>query len=204
MFQVSLKCITSIFDFSCIKNSFSFGNLEKANEQFHVHIDDFEIFFQLITNVLEAHYSGNLQRKTFLINDIKGHTYDWQIVAVNNIQNQTSHMIKLLCLNSNQETNYFLLFTFRQFVQLIKCFHFSIFFALPIESNAKLWLKYCCNIDIEEMKHNQILLMKETKTFSTMLNLSLDPFFQVEIFQYFYPLILCYINIRKLLQNLEE
>lgn len=202
MIEFCLKCMTSTYKFSCDESFFVFGNLNVTNEQFYVHIIEYCSFLNTIKEIFESYFSENLQKKIFLVNDLKGYIYEWHIVQTVNLQNLQSFTIKFVCLNSDEIT-FVLLFTFDQFVELVKCFQYSIFSTLPLQSNFKFWLKYCSKFDIELFKNNDLNLLKNAELFCSLFNCVIDKFILLEIFQYYFSFIKCYKKVTELLEHLQ-
>ena len=134
------------------ENYISFGNVLNINETFSIHLCYFEQFCNTIKNILSTFPEKQLKKQKIFRNEEMNCFYLWEtFLLFDNIKNQHTFAVKF-SIENNDEFIYQIILKKKQFYCLIDSFYHSIFLALPLENNHKLWLKHCTNLPIENLK----------------------------------------------------
>ena len=198
-----LSSISKKYEITANDEYLCFGNLLEEKECFFIPLQELVIFFKVLKE-LRFNFEKNSDRKTKIFETpIKDSFYFSKIPSASD-QSLQKTMFSLIIENSiSKEKTYELSFSYKSFIEFLRCFRYFSFSSLPISSNIKLWFKHCANLkNFQTNDLNLSLLYKEAKLAIIMFNIkNCDVFDLVELSLYYQSLIIMNSKVSKMINS---
>lgn len=176
------------------QNCLIFGQKNAQNACFSIHSSRFQEFYEKIVNMIKEHNSPSKVKKYFYKNFAKSHVYCYDTFLKDD--QEKTFCINLTCQHFEGAELCTLTLNLDELYKFLRCFKYFIISTLLIDSNKKLWLKYCSTLRSLELQHvNLHVVLEEAKKFVNIFQMDCDLFELCELFAYYFPLVNVYRNL---------